>query len=261
MPKLTVNYSEALYNLARAGDGPAVDGIEVGPWFSLEEIGRYKRQLAGWPFHFHAGSLVARAQYWPPSLRRVPRYLACTENQWLSVHIELLPWPLYLLGSRLGIHLPPPDAGRAVRRFVGVVQKVKGQFGLPVILENLASLPVKKYWYAAEPAVLAAVVEAADCGLLLDLAHARLAAAYRGQPVQEYVAALPLEWVRQVHVSGIRTRNGRPYDAHESMQEEDYALLAWTLDRCQPVMVTLEYFRREAPLRQQLLRLQGMVGE
>lgn len=30
-PRLTVNYSEALHNLDRAGTLPAIDGIEVGP--------------------------------------------------------------------------------------------------------------------------------------------------------------------------------------------------------------------------------------
>ena len=95
---------------------------------------------------------------------------------------------------------------------------------------------------------------------LLDLAHARLAAAFRGQAVEEYVAALPLERVRQIHVSGIRRRNGRWYDAHESLQEEDYRLLEWALDRCDPAMVTLEYFRQDAPLRDQIGCLAEIVG-
>jgi hypothetical protein len=275
VPRLTASYSQALQNLVRAGQrlpingAPLVDGMEVGPWFTVEQIARYRRQLPGCPFHFHAGSLAGRVRAWPPTLGRVPRYLACTENAWLSMHVELLPWPLYLLGSRLGIHLPPPDAERAARRLVRTVEKVRSAVGLPVILENLASLPVASYHYAADPAILAGVLDAAGCDLLLDLAHARLAAIYRGQPAEEYVSALPLERVRQVHVSGIRygpgcrgtrRRRGRWYDAHESMQEEDYALLAWTLDRCRPEVVTLEYFRQEAALAEQIRRLRALLG-
>ncbi len=260
MPRLTVNYSQALQDMVLAGERLAVDGVEVGPWFSVEEIERARQQLPGWPFHLHMGSLVSRVRYRPGSLKRLKRYLSCTENEWLSVHIELLPLARFLLGSRLGIYLSPPDVGRAVEWFVHTLERVQAAAGMPVILENLSSLPASEYAYAADPAILSDVLEASDSGFLLDLAHARLAAAYRGQAAEAYVRALPLERVRQIHVSGIRRRNGRWYDAHESLQEEDYRLLKWVLERCEPVMVTLEYFRQEAPLREQIGHLAEIVG-
>ena len=273
MPRLTVNYSAGLCELVGGGEGaplfhgvPLFDGVEVGPWFRVEQIEEARRRLAGVPFHLHMGGLASRARWRPGALRRLGRYLACTDNEWLSFHVELLPWPHYLLGSRLGLYPPPPAAGRAAARFVRAVGRIREEVGLPVILENLASLPAASYHYAADPALLGRVLDEADCGLLLDVAHARLAALYRAQAPEEYLAALPLDRVRQVHVSGIRRRirrrdgGGRRgwYDAHESLQEEDYRLLAWVLARCRPEVVTLEYFRQAEPLREQLLRLRQM---
>jgi uncharacterized protein (UPF0276 family) len=255
MPRLTVNYSQALQGMVLAGEQLPMDGVEVGPWFSVEEIERARQRLPGWLFHLHMGSLISRVRYRPGTIKRLKRYLSCTENEWLSAHIELLPLARFLLGSRLGIYLARPDVGQAVERFVRTLERVTAATGMPMVLENLSSLPASEYAYAAEPAILSEVLEASDSGLLLDLAHARLAAAYRGQAPEAYVSALPLDRVRQIHVSGIRMRNGRWYDAHESLQEEDYRLLAWALERCDPVMVTLEYFRQEAPLREQIGRL------
>jgi uncharacterized protein (UPF0276 family) len=257
--RLTVNYSEALHDMARAGTLPPIDGIEVGPWFTPDEIVSYRQELA-YPFHLHADNFAARGGRRSQSLRRVAELLACTENEWLSVHIDLLPLFLYRLSTRFGIHLPPPDPARAVRRFVQRLGELKRMFGLPILVENLPALALRKYRYTTDPGLLAEVVEAGDCGLLLDLAHARLAAVYRGQAVEEYVRVLPLERVRQVHVSGIRQRNGVWYDAHEPMLEEDYTLLEWALARCRPEMVTLEYYREEGALREQLGRLRRSLS-
>lgn len=260
MPRLTVSYSAALQGLYRAGQLLPIDGVEVGPWFPQRQISAHRENLPGCPFHFHAGSLVSRMRYRPGWLRRLVRYLSCTDNEWLSLHIELLPTALFLVGSRLGIYLPPPAAGRAVQQFLRLLERLETAVGMPLVLENLPCLPVEKYHYAADPAILAEVLERAGCGLLLDLAHARLAAKFQGQAVEDYVGALPLEDVRQIHVSGIRLRNGRWHDAHESMQEEDYRLLAWVLDRCDPDVVTLEYFRQEAPLGEQIGRLAEILA-
>jgi hypothetical protein len=44
------------------------------------------------------------------------------------------------------------------------------------------------------------------------------------------------------------------------MQEADYQLLEFVLERSTPQVVTLEYIRRKDALREQLVRLRGIVG-
>jgi len=60
--------------------------------------------------------------------------------------------------------------------------------------------------------------------------------------VVNYLEKLPLDCVRQIHISGPRLWNGVLWDAHETLQANDYDLLAWALARCDLEVVTLEYF-------------------
>ena len=76
---------------------------------------------------------------------------------------------------------------------------------------------------------------------------------------RDYLLQLPLERVVQIHVSGPRIKNGRLFDAHDTLQEEDYALLEFALQRTQPRVLTLEYIREKTALHEQLLRLREMI--
>jgi uncharacterized protein (UPF0276 family) len=260
MPKLTANYSQALAALIRSGEAP-IDGIEVGPWFTPHQIRQYQKELPGWEFQFHAGNYVSRIRYQPCARKRLREYLSCTQNPWLSVHLELLPLHIYLLSAYFGVHLDPPDFEKQKNWFIHKLKNVKTIAQVPIILENLISLPNCKYGYAADPGVITKLLEEIECGLLLDIAHARVAASYQGKDVERYLDGLSLDRVEQVHVSGVRMKAGYLHDAHESMQQEDYVLLEWVLRRSRPKVVTLEYFRAKDALRDQLWKLREQISD
>jgi hypothetical protein len=146
----------------------------------------------------------------------------------------------------------------AIWSFIRNVNSLKQQVKLPVILENMPSLHPRRYRFESDPAVIAKVLDETQTDLLLDLAHARIAARARGISSQEYITALPLERTQQIHLAGVREGpDGWLYDAHESLMEEDYQLLEWTLERTKPQLLTLEYFREDPQaLLSQLSRLQ-----
>lgn len=258
MPELTADYSPALVNLIESDEAP-IDGIEVGPWFSSDQICQFQRRLSDWQFYFHAGSYLSRVKFRPGAILGLKRYHEITQSRWVSLHIELLPLYVYWLGAHLGINLPPPDAKKAAARFVRTLNRLQADLDLPIILENLASLPARKYNYAADTDVLTKIIKTAGAGLLLDLAHARIAASFQDVDLKTYISRLPLECVKQIHVSGVRERDGHLYDAHESLVQDDYTLLEWALTECKPEMVTLEYFRERPALREQLYHLREIV--
>ena len=260
MIQLTANYSESLVKLIRAQDAP-IDGIEVGPWFTPGKIKSLQRALPEWPFQFHASSFMTRYQYQRGALNRLHEYLACTQSQWVSLHIELLPVHVYLLSSRFGLHLPPPKIERAKSKFVRLLSMVRDGVQIPVILENLPSLPKEKYVYATDPTVITEIVKTTNSGFLLDIAHARAASSYCGMTIENYLEKLPLERIIQIHVSGVREKDGHLQDVHEAMQDEDYAVLNWALEKSEPKMVTLEYFRELGKLREQLWKLREMIAD
>jgi len=260
MPKLSVDYSKALVDLLLL-EGFNLDGVEVGPWFSPEMITGYRQTLPGIPFYFHASSISSRLNRNKKELKKLQQYLKCTQSPWVSFHIELLPWHIFVLGNHFGVYFSPPETGKAKHQFITLVNKIKETTRLPIILENLPSLPLEKYNYAADPEIITEIVEQTGSSFLPDIAHAGMAAVAQNMPVTSYIEKLPLEKTKQIHVSGVRKENGQWRDAHEALSPEDFQLLEWILGKCDPIVVTLEYFRKKDTLREQISRLQEIITD
>ena len=215
MPLLTVNYSESLVSLVKEGFD-SFDGVEIGPWFPPEQITGFRQIFSGIPFYFHASSVMMPMRKDRRFPERLKEYLTCTESPWLSYHIELLPLYIFRL-SHLGLRFPPPETGKTTRQFIDMLERVREIAGLPIVLENLHSIQGKRYDYAASPEIITEILKETDSGFLLDIAHARVAAGFQGQEVHAYIERLPLDRLAQIHVSGVRVKNGRVHDAHESL--------------------------------------------
>jgi len=258
MIQLTTNVSDPLLELIRSGEA-LVDGVEVGPWASPRQIREYRQALPGMPFFFHAMDLIGRVGLVPGTLARIEAYLAATESPWLSAHIPLWLPGMVRLMLRYGWRMPLPDPDRATRRAVRQVRSLAGSVHIPVILENNPPLPFDGYDFEARTERITTVLQETGCGLLLDLGHARVAAAELGMDAPEYVQRLPLARVAQVHVSGPRLVGGRLVDAHEPLQAADYELLRFVLARTAPSVITLEYIRERQALCEQLHRLRVIV--
>jgi uncharacterized protein (UPF0276 family) len=130
---------------------------------------------------------------------------------------------------------------------------------VPLFLENLDYNQGGAYEHVCQPEFVAAVVEESDVDLLLDLAHARVSASGLGLSTTDYLMWLPMERVRQIHVSGPRVRDGVLVDAHEPLQEEDYCLLQNLLDVTTPRALTLEYDRNEDAMKEQVGQLRDIL--
>lgn len=196
----------------------------------------------------------------PEALEVTRRRLVATRAPWLSVHLGY---------SAVEVHFGrwnearSPVLGRD-ELFASVCDNLSGlrsALDVPLIVENLDYNASGAYEHVCEPDFIAAAVERTGVGLLLDLAHARVSAASLGIPIDDYLAALPLDRVVQLHVSGPRWEDGVLRDAHEPLQEEDYELLREVLRRTRPRAVTLEYHRDEAALKEQVARLRAILAE
>lgn len=133
------------------------------------------------------------------------------------------------------------------------------EISVPVIVENLDYNRGGAYEHICHPDFITAVVKESNVEFLLDLAHAQVSAARLGYSITDYIGTLPLNRVMQLHVSGPRWRNGTLTDAHEPLREEDYTLLMKTLEVTSPRAVTLEYFRDEILLTEQIERLRLVI--
>ena len=118
----------------------------------------------------------------------------------------------------------------------------------PLLLENMDYMGTElKPGYgvfrtSVEPALLWNLVEQEGVGVLLDLAHLRVTAYHLGLGVYAFARSLPLDKVREIHVSGPVYIDGLGLrDDHQELSEADYALLEWTLPQTNAEIVTLEY--------------------
>lgn len=237
-----------------------VDRLKVAEWMDERQRAAV---LAQRPvvLHISEGVLWPRSQRWATAQAELARSV---DAPWISVHLSI-GWSL------LAYHWPGPSpispalgqrwAVRSVRRLQAACEKAAGA-PFPVLVENMPRWSVSPPAYVVDPAFITAVMDESGCGLLLDLAHARVAAHNRGEAARDYLARLPLDRVLEIHVSGPRPGShpdGRLVDAHQPLLEADYDLLAWVLERTRPRAVTLEYTKDRAQIVAQLARLRAML--
>ena len=122
-------------------------------------------------------------------------------------------------------------------------KRLQAWLGIPLLLENYNYHPTHAYEYICEPATLSAVIDALDCGMLLDLAHAQISAFNMGwSDPRAYLAALPLARVREIHINHPYNDDNRQLlDRHLPLQTGDLELLRWVMERTPRLeVITLE---------------------
>jgi uncharacterized protein (UPF0276 family) len=133
---------------------------------------------------------------------------------------------------------------RVIDNIVRHGRRLQAWAGIPLLLENFNFHPTGAYDYICEPALFSELIAAIGCGMLLDLSHARISAQNMrawGGDVAAYLAALPLETVREIHFNRPGWQRGERVDLHQPVCADDLEWLAWVLDRAPHVeAVTLE---------------------
>ncbi len=168
--------------------------------------------------------------------------------------------------AKVNLHLEAPhDLDRSSPRQVAAVlakaeadvyQVVRRYGGEQVVLENVPISGEKDYFKLpiVRPEAIRQVVEGSGCGLLLDLAHARLAASELGMAEREYISALPVECLGELHITGVNAHEGVLVD-HMPMEPADWDLLDWALEQIRlgkwkkPEIAAFEYGGLGAPFR------------
>lgn len=125
------------------------------------------------------------------------------------------------------------------RRLDYVRSKFTGRVGF----ENLNFFPNSAYVHVCEPDFISEVIRDNDAYLVLDLAHALISAQNMRMDIRDYLLALPLERVIEVHVSGPRMEGTGLIDAHEPPGSGDYKILKFVREiLAQEFYLTVEYY-------------------
>ncbi len=236
-----LNYSPQAVALLQAGR-IAIDRFKCPPWPELIAAARPHRPVAV-HFELRAGAAEPPAVDWD----EIAAFAADTGTPTINLHLG---------ASRADYPDIPPDStapahlDRVAAAFLRDVRAAVDRFGPGrVIVENVPYHAGQGQILraAVEPSVIGRVVAETGCGLLLDVSHGVIAAHYMSWPAQEYLAALPVERLHELHITGIQQREDGRLQDHLELDTEDWAIFGWVLDNIAvgawpaPWLVAFEY--------------------
>ncbi len=166
------------------------------------------------------------------------RFLDRFGGPWHSDHLSFGG----LDGATLHDLLPVPFTRASARHIADRIRRAQDMIGRPMAVENISYYMAVGRSQLSEPEFLAEVIEAADCGLLLDVNNLDVNAKNHGFDAWDWLKAIPLDRVVEVHVAGPEQWSDELLiDSHGAAVRPDvYDLLSWVVERTGPVPVLLE---------------------
>jgi uncharacterized protein (UPF0276 family) len=241
--QFAINYSAEAADLLRQGQ-IAPDRFKCPDWPDLIAAAQ-----ACAPVYVHFALRAGPGNLAATDWARVAALLEQSDTPCVNIHLA----PMQSDMPHIPLDTTDPAHTAAVReRLLHDVGAVVEQFGAErVIVENVPYFGFIPDTYpilrpAAEPELIRQVLEETGCGLLLDLSHARIGARYLGYDEHAYLAALPTERLRELHITGLAELNGLWHD-HMPMVEDDWPAFAAALehiaagDWARPWVVSFEY--------------------
>ena len=249
MYKIACNWSEELCELLVSGQ-VQVDYIKSGAFgnfdAAFERMRSLKPVLLHGLGHFEmAGTKDLSVVDFP----RANRLLAECASPHYAMHLAITHADMHEGMSDEDVHA----------RMSANIQRFKQELNVPLLAENIPDAPQEKtlydhYQFSEADKIVRLIVEN-EIGLLLDITHAKIACMYRNRNIREYLTALPLSRVREIHVNGSGfDKNGFPDDTHNAMEPADYELLEFVLTHANPEIITLEYIGIPSESREEISR-------
>lgn len=238
--KLAVNYSPQAEALLTDGQ-IEIDLFKCPDW--PEMIGK---AAALRPAYVHFPLMAGRGNIEKVGWEKIEALLNSTATSFVNTHLAPR-------ASDFGMPLDTTSRAHSeelFRAMVRDIERLARRFGeRAIILENANWDPSYDIPQAVLlPELICRVVNETGCGLLLDLAHARMAAAWLGMDDREYIERLPVRYLRELHVTGTQYDpvQARLVD-HFPMTAADWTLTEWALGEisadewARPQIVALEY--------------------
>ena len=137
--------------------------------------------------------------------------------------------------------LPLPYTPEALDVVCANLDRAQDVLGRPMLIENPSSYLAFAQSEMTEWEFLKAVSDRTGCGLLLDVNNIHVSAVNHGFDPLAYVAGLPLDRVRQIHLAGHSQGEALLIDTHDKpVPPPVWALFAHVMDRVGPVAVMIE---------------------
>jgi len=167
------------------------------------------------------------------------------EPAWISDH---LCWT-GVAGKNLHDLMPLPYTDEALKHVAQRVRTVQDILGRRILLENVSSYVTFRDSRMSEWDFLRAVAEEADCLILLDVNNIYVSSINHEFDPREYLAAIPVERVQQIHLAGHQNHGDYLIDTHDHpVPDPVWALYADAVRRFGRVSTMIERDANIPPL-------------
>jgi hypothetical protein len=243
---LRVDHYDAILN-----DQPAVDWFEALTENYLVPGGKPLHYLTRirehYPMVMHGVSLSigSTATLDRAYLAAVATLAKRIEPAWISDH---LCWT-GMGGKNLHDLLPLPYTDEALQHVVARVRIVQDILGRRILLENVSSYVSFHDSRLTEWDFLRTVAEEADCLILLDVNNIYVSSINHEFDPRDYLAAIPVERVQQMHLAGHQNHGDYLIDTHDHpVPDPVWALYADAVRRFGAVATMIERDANIPPL-------------
>ncbi|MGD9598853.1 MAG: DUF692 domain-containing protein [Steroidobacteraceae bacterium] len=159
-------------------------------------------------------------------------------------------------GVNLHDLMPLPFTMEAVAHVAGRVRQAQDVLDCQLMLENVSSYVACADAEMTEWEFVAQVSEAADCLLLLDVNNVYVNSVNHGFDARDYLRALPVARVRQLHLAGHSRQGGMLIDTHDApVAEAVWQLYERAVARFPGAATTLERDDHIPPLAELVAEL------
>lgn len=220
------------------------------PWFEvlidnyLGKGGSVYHNLAAickhYPLTFHSVglSLGATDPLDKTYLQHLRNAINDFQPAWISDH---LCWTS-VSGQHLHDLLPLPYTDEAIKHVATRIQQVQDYLGQRILLENVSSYLTYRHSCYSEAEFFSAVCESADCDMLLDINNVYVSASNHGFLAHEYLASLPAQRIREMHLAGYEDQGTFLLDTHGcAVHKPVWHLYAMALAHFGPVPTLIEW--------------------
>ncbi len=233
--KLCVNYLEETKALLEEGKIDFIDYIKLfsinGDYSPIYWCVEHKDVMFHGIIGEHESNIGEKDFLAGRDLEEQRRLFDLSNTPYISTHIN----------ARYG---EIPKEEEALDIIIANVETLRKEFGREIILENVPARRERiETMFYSSPEFITKVIKETNCGFLLDLGHARVAAENMDIPFEDYIQRLPMDQLVETHLAGCMERvDGTLSANHSKMNEEDYLFLERVLKECPTLrVVTLEY--------------------
>lgn len=144
-------------------------------------------------------------------LSRLKKLIDRTQPLWVSDHF------CWTGVNKINLHdlMPLPYTIEAVDHLVSRIRQVQDFLGCQILLENVSSYLTFSESDMTEWAFISEVVQQADCFILLDINNIYVNAFNQGFSTDAYLKGIPVDRVKQFHLSGHKHCKTHIIDTHD----------------------------------------------